>query len=320
METTVVATEERTDSHRMHCMEVFGGSQVTSRGVQFGGLDVWLFSKPFGEARNGGDVYYASSCINGRIARFLVADVVGHGIAVADTAAGLKVLMRRFVNWLDQGQFVRLLNHQFAEAAPAGVFATAIVATFFAPNGRLSLCNAGHPPPLLYRAASRQWALVGTDKTLSPRNIPLGILDLAEYEHFDLELDSGDCLLIYTDALMEACGPDAEILGEEGLLKIVGALDAAVPKQLVESLLNEIRGRYPAALSCDDVTVMVLQANGKKLRFSALEKFGVAAGFLDSWFGALRRGENRPPFPFPDFNVANVGGAFIPALSKLWRR
>ena len=63
----------------MHCMEVFGGIQLAARAVQFGGLNIWLFSKPIGEGHKGGDVYYASSCINGRISRFLLADVVGHG-------------------------------------------------------------------------------------------------------------------------------------------------------------------------------------------------------------------------------------------------
>ena len=92
-----VALDERTPQ-RMHCMEVFGWSQLAARAVQFGGLDTWLFSKPFGEARDGGDVYYASSCINGRISRFLLADVVGHGQVAAATADGLKSLMRRFVN------------------------------------------------------------------------------------------------------------------------------------------------------------------------------------------------------------------------------
>src|SRR5579862_8078282 len=98
----------------MQCMEVWGGSQLTSAGVEMGGLNVWVYSKPFGEAQRGGDVYYASSCATGRISRLLLADVSGHGTSVAATAADLRTLMRRFVNRLDQTEFVRLLNQQFA--------------------------------------------------------------------------------------------------------------------------------------------------------------------------------------------------------------
>ena len=58
-----------TDSPTQHmqCMEVWGGSQLTSSGVELGGLDVWVYSKPFGAAQRGGDVYYVSSCASGRI-------------------------------------------------------------------------------------------------------------------------------------------------------------------------------------------------------------------------------------------------------------
>jgi len=304
----------------MHCMEVWGGSELTSRGVAFGGLEAWVYSKPYGGALDGGDVYYASSCATGRIARFLLADVAGHGTAVADTANGLKGLMRRFVNRLDQAEVVRLLNRQFAEVAPCGVFATAIVATFFSPSRRLSVCNAGHPRPLLYRAARREWSFLAADEEapcLNSRNVPLGIFDMTEYEHFDVELEAGDCVLAYTDALMEAAGPDGQILGEDGLLQLVRGLDHASPKELAESLLRETDIRCPAALSCDDVTVMVLRASGRPLKFSLSEKLRAFGRFFKTLCASLRPGAERAPFP--DWNLANLAGVFIPALARRWR-
>src|ERR1700741_1057169 len=93
----------------MQCMEVWSGSQLTARGVEFGGLDAWVYSKPYKQAKHGGDIYYASSCATGRVTRLLLADVAGHGSAVASIAADLRTLMRRFVNRLDQAEFVRML-------------------------------------------------------------------------------------------------------------------------------------------------------------------------------------------------------------------
>src|SRR5580692_2675422 len=87
-------------TQHMQCMEVWGGSQIASSGVELAGLDVWIYSKPFGQAQRGGDVYYVSSCASGRISRLLLADVSGHGKSVASTAADLRTLMRRFVNRL----------------------------------------------------------------------------------------------------------------------------------------------------------------------------------------------------------------------------
>src|SRR5262250_496 len=163
-------------TQHMQCMEVCGGSQLTTRGIVFGGLDAWVYSKPHAQAQRGGDVYYASSCAAGRISRLLLADVSGHGTSVAAIAADLRTLMRRFVNRWDQAEFVRLLNQQFSALSKTGTFATAIVSTFFAPSRRLTLCNAGHPRPILYRARSKEWSLLG-DRDPSglsgPSNLPL---------------------------------------------------------------------------------------------------------------------------------------------------
>src|SRR5579863_9144736 len=183
-------------AQHMQCMEVWGGSQLTSRAVEFGGLNVWVYSKPYGQALRGGDVYYASSCATGRISRLLLADVSGHGTAVAAIAADLRTLMRRFVNHLDQSEFVRLLNQQFGAMSKTGTFATAIVTTFFAPSRRLMVCNAGHPRPILYRAAQGRWDFLSHEESglaAGPRNLPLGLLDMTEYQHFDVELETGDC-------------------------------------------------------------------------------------------------------------------------------
>src|SRR6266481_6105930 len=186
-------------AQHMQCMEVWGGSQLTSRAVEMGGLDVWVYSKPYGKAQRGGDVYYASSCAAGRISRLLLADVSGHGTSVAAIAADLRTLMRRFVNRWDQAEFVRLLNQQFSALSKTQTFATAIVSTFFAPSRRLILCNAGHPRPILYRASQEEWSLLGRDNSpglnppslLEPLNLPLGIMNITDYEHFDVELEPG---------------------------------------------------------------------------------------------------------------------------------
>jgi phosphoserine phosphatase RsbU/P len=315
-----VATNKSKSTQQMTCMEVWGGSQLTTRGVAMGGLDAWVYSKPFGQAQRGGDVYYASSCATGRITRLLLADVAGHGNAVASTAANLRTLMRRFVNRLDQTEFVRLLNQQFAALSAAGTFATAVVATFFAPSQRLIVCNAGHPRPLLYQAATRQWIFLGADtpnEEATANNMPLGIIDMTEYEQFDVELESGDCVLSYTDALIESRDADGEMLGEAGLLRIMRLLGDVEPQLLTKTLLAEIADRYPDNLTHDDVTVLLVRANGHKPRHSFRDFLWANVRFVGSLIRAINPWAERPPLP--DLNMANIGGAIIPALGRRWR-
>jgi sigma-B regulation protein RsbU (phosphoserine phosphatase) len=307
-------------TQHMQCMEVWSGSQLTERMVQLGGLDAWVYSKPYGHAQRGGDVYYASSCATGRISRLLLADVAGHGSSVASIAADLRTLMRRFVNRLDQTEFVRLLNQQFAVLSQAGTFATAIVTTFFAPSRRLNVCNAGHPRPFLYRAAQRQWNFLDHEEPAdqhTPRNMPLGIIDLTEYDQFDVELEPGDCLLTYTDALVESRDVDGEMLGEDGLLRIARLLGNEEPRKFIDALLKEITERFPENLSEDDVTLLMVRANGRQASYSFGEKLRAVFRFAGSLIRAIDPRAERPPLP--DANLANIGGAIIPALGRRWR-
>jgi serine phosphatase RsbU (regulator of sigma subunit) len=200
------------------------------------------------------------------------------------------------------------------------VFATAIVTTFFSPSRRLTICNAGHPRPFLYRSAKGRWEILGqldAAAQAAPSNLPLGIIDESEYEQFDVELDSGDYVLSYTDALIESRGADGEMLGETGLLRLVVDLGPVAPDQLIEKLLAEIENRFPGTLSDDDATALLIRANGTQPRYSIADKLGAAARFTSALVRAVTPAAE--PVPFPDWNLANLGGAVIPALGRKWR-
>src|SRR5215470_7032706 len=167
------AADQPHSQSTMQCMEVWGGNQASDNGVIMPGLDAWVFSRPYRGEDAGGDIHYVSSCATGRITRILVADVSGHGQQVAKVAAALRTLMRRFVNYVDQSRLVRALNVEFAGLADIGSFATAIVATFWAPSDELVISNAGHPRPFRYIARARAWeVLENTAKSQGLANIP----------------------------------------------------------------------------------------------------------------------------------------------------
>jgi phosphoserine phosphatase RsbU/P len=307
------------DAEYMQCMEVWGGSEVIARSVRLGGLDAWVYSKPYGNANFGGDIYYASSCATGRITRLLLADVSGHGDSVAEAANVLRKLMRRYVNFLDQSKFVRSLNKQFASMSRQGRFATAIATTFFSPTRVLTICNAGHPPPLLYRASSQRWAILEKphNENDPPRNVPLGIIALMDYEQFDIELDAGDLVLCYTDALVESRDSDGQMFGPKGLLRLVATLHAEPSDGFIQSLLENIGNRFGGNLSEDDVTLMLLKPNARKPRVRMRQKFGAAFRLMGAVIRAVDPRAERPPLP--DLKLANIAGAVIPPIAKRWR-
>ncbi len=317
------------DQHVMQCMEVWGGNQAFDSSLVLPGMDAWIFSQPFGHATVGGDVYYVSSCATGRITRLLVADVTGHGKAVSELATGLRTLMRRFVNYIDQSRFVREMNAQFAELSKAGNFATAVVTTFFAPTRKLSICNAGHPPPLIYRAAEGRWSYLeqarrnqSADAPEEPAsNLPLGILDLSSYDVFDVELAVGDLVLCYTDSLVESFDEDGKMLGQAGLLREIANLDAGNVTSdvatIVPRLLAHLRSLYPGNLDADDVTALLFRSNGQANSTPLSERLLAPLRIAKAMVRSLTHKDE--PVPWPEVSVANMGGAVIPPLSKTGR-
>jgi serine phosphatase RsbU (regulator of sigma subunit) len=302
-------------------MEVWGGNQAVDSGVVMAGLDAWVYCKPYRDAEGGGDVYYVSSCATGRINRLLVADVSGHGADVSQTAVKLRSLMRRHVNQIDQTRFIKTMNAQFAALAQAGCFATAISSTFFAPTNHLSLCNAGHPPPLVYRAGERKWSFLQQDRAAKEAasaapNFPLGVMDLSEYAQFDVRLRVGDLVLCYTDSLIECGDGKGELLGQEGLLEVVRTLDVSDAAAFIPTLLRAIEVKSCAELSGDDVTVLLFRPNGlaptKPLGERLIAPFRVVREIVRGW----RHGE---VMPWPEMSIANLGGALITPLSRMFR-
>ncbi len=270
---------------RMQCMEVWGGNSVVDKTFEVPGLRVWVYSKPHGEAAAGGDVYYISSCASGRITRLLLADVSGHGPAAADLAIALRDLMRKNVNLIRQGRLVEGMNRQFGRVSNSGAFATALVSTFFQPARKLTLCNAGHPPPLFFQAKLNRWSILQADDAESSGifSTPLGVHDQAYYPPIELPLEPGDLVLIYSDALIESRDAAGELLGMKGLLALAQQQDVSDPSRLVTSLLDSIRQSHAENLDHDDVTVILFQATGTAttLRDNLLAPYRLVRGVTD---------------------------------------
>ena len=252
--------EGRDHGLTMRCMEIRGGSRAVEESLETPGLDAWVYSRPYEGAENGGDVYYVSLCGGGVITRVVVADVAGHGESVASFSSNLRAIMRKNINTKSQTRLVQALNREFGRNADSFRFATAVVATYLATHKTFTVCNAGHPRPLWYRARLKQWSLL--DKDLAETgNLPLGLDDESAYHQFAVTLDTDDIVLLYTDALSEASDGAGKMLGEEGLLNMVRGLELNGPDRIGSELLaaiDTLRGGRP---SDDDVTLLTLHHN-----------------------------------------------------------
>ncbi len=273
----------------LQCMEIWGGIEAVDTALSLTGLDAWVFSRPHAGGHAGGDIHYLSMCGSGRIVRLGLADVSGHGAKVSQIAGTLRTLMRKHINTPDMTRFMRALNGAFVEQTQegeaSGHFATAILATYHAPTDHLLLCNAGHPRPLWWRAATGRWsALDESSPELADEvaNLPLGVIEPTPYSQFAVRLAKGDLVLLFTDGLEETRAPNGVMLGQAGVIAILDTLDPTKPDHLLSALLQRVeRYRGEGAPADDDLSVILLHHNGADPhRLSLGEIAGVLAKMI----------------------------------------
>jgi len=329
-----------TPEHHLACMEVHGGNQAVHERLVLPRLEVWVHSAPHDGDEQGGDVHSLSSCGTGRISRLVLADVSGHGAEVASFARGLRRLMARFVNHLDQTRFVEELNQDLARSG-SGRFATSVTMTYFSPSRQLDLCNAGHPQPLLRRAATGRWtplhavpkddeplagvadpakaASAGRRSAIAPSNLPLGVLEPTRYEQFGTELEPGDLVLAYTDGLSEARDSEGVMLGEEGLIALAEEYASLAPGPMIDAILARVEARRPDAALDDDLTLMLLRCTGGRQQRGFAARAFAGVRFIATLLRALVPLGERPPIPWPELSAPNVLGPFWPPAARAWK-
>jgi sigma-B regulation protein RsbU (phosphoserine phosphatase) len=253
--------EEADTVHRLACLEVRGGNHLAAYSAELPGLAGWVSCHPLQPSPRGGDVYYMSACSHGVMARVVLADVAGHGEAVSTAAGRLRDSLRQHVNQWDQTTLIRQLNDNFLKSANRNRFATAFLASFDSGSGELLFTNAGHVPPLWYRASTQDWSLLLDSTPLSKEivDLPLGLIAGTSYSQTAIQLEPGDLLLLYTDGVSEAHDESGTQLGLERLLSIARNLPTESAVVAGKGLLAAVARYRGSAPSADDETVVALQ-------------------------------------------------------------
>ena len=246
------------DVPRMQCMEIWGGNRATTNSFRAPGLDIHVYCAPYGASQDGGDIYYLTSCASGRISRLLLVDVAGHGQEASQLAIKLRDLLRSNVNRISQKQFVESMNREFTDGG-ARSYATAIVATYFAPRRSLSLSLAGHPNPIYYSVSKKRWSAIerAQKRDKSPSNLPLGVIEESAYPSYQLTTSAADMFLLYSDAFIESVDQRGQQIGIQGIVDRLNQIESVVPDQVIPQLIELIQSESADNLKQDDTTAIL---------------------------------------------------------------
>ncbi|WP_312870667.1 PP2C family protein-serine/threonine phosphatase [Streptomyces himalayensis] len=214
-------------------------------------------------AQIGGDLYEAAQTRYG--VRMIVGDVRGKGLPAVRLAAAVLGAFREAVHYEDE--LVEVVNHCAAAlkrecAVPSAVdrddeedqaedFVTALVAQV-SDGFVVQVVNRGHPPPLVLRQGKVE-ALMPT----SPLP-PLGLEEFITARPGGVEsypFMPGDRLLLHTDGVIEARGPDDEFFN---LPEAMEAVHPCTRSEFLEQLHQGLI-RHTGGYLADDAAMLLVE-------------------------------------------------------------
>lgn len=191
----------------------------------------------------GGDMYSFLSSDAG--AGVLVADVAGHGVPAALIASMVKIAVSSQARIADDPAALVAELNAILRRDVRRAFVTATY--LWLSRGAVSVCNAGHPPPLLYRD--------GAFLELGGAGVLLGRFADVRYAAVTTDLLPGDRIVAYTDGIPEARNAREEQFGEERLRELIRAGASA------KRVLTAVQAWRGDSDDADDLTIVIMEWN-----------------------------------------------------------
>lgn len=211
----------------------------------------------------GGDLYDVIPFADGAVG-ITMADVSGHGVPAGFITALFKSSLYRITHTHQvPNDILFYLNNELAELVKTGDYITGLYCRLLPERNLLEFAGAGHPYPILYRAAT------GCCERLKENGPPLVWLPGMTYDMMTQPVAPGDKLLLFTDGITEMENPQGELYGEERLeallqATITGNREGTLPEEmrqlpLLDQLLQQLSDFTRGTPLRDDMSMVLLE-------------------------------------------------------------
>ena len=239
--------------HEIEFAQQIQQSLLPDRVPDFAKLDVATRCLP--SAQVGGDLFGFRKLDSHHWA-FMVADVAGHGLGAAFIMASLRSILRSETKpGVSAADILKNSNNLLNDDTRGNdVFATVFLALYSEQDSTLTYSNAGHPPALLWRAATRDFSELGEGGAV------LGLFSDETYEERQTSLQPGDILVVYTDGITETKNDGGVFYGDDRLRELIRANAGSSSENLMNALLESVDRFRNGARQRDDVTVLIFKS------------------------------------------------------------
>ena len=144
------------------------------------------------------------------------------------------------------------VNRLLWETTDSNRFVTAFYGVFDEEERVLTYSNAGHNFPILRRAD-------GSFHDLQTGGLLLGAFEHVQYVEERVHLHPGDLLVLYTDGVTEAPGPEGQEFGVNGLKTIMERCWRSSASEIADLLVQQATAYSESGVPEDDATLMVIK-------------------------------------------------------------
>lgn len=206
--------------------------------------------------------------VSGDYFDYLVVDEHRTGVAIADVSgkgvpASLIMAMARSVIRSQApdkplpAEVLHRVNRQLYPDIKEDMFISMIYLILDSRTSDVTLARAGHDPPFLYRAAT------GDIERINPKGMALGIDSGEVFDRvcvdFQFTLESGDCLLLYTDGVSEALDQNGLEFGIARLVQGMQASATGTADSVVSRITEDIKDFVGNVPQHDDITLIAIR-------------------------------------------------------------
>ncbi len=219
-------------------------------------FDIYASMDPAKEV--GGDFYDFFLIDDDHLCLF-IADVSGKGVPAAlFMMASMIILANNAQMGKTPAQILRDTNAAICANNREEMFVTVWLGILELSTGKLTAANAGHEYPVV-KAPNGAFELL-KDK----HGFVIGGMDGAKYKEYELQMEPGSKLFLYTDGVPEATSADKELFGTDRMLEALNTSPGTSPKEILENVRKSVDGFVREAEQFDDLTMLCLEYYGNE--------------------------------------------------------
>ncbi len=217
-------------------------------------FDVYASMDPAKEV--GGD-FYDYFFIDEDHLGFLIADVSGKGVPAALFMMASKIILQSVAMVGNSPKdILAKTNDALCSNNEAEMFVTVWLGILDTSTGKLTAANAGHEYPAV-KMPDGSFELY-QDK----HGFVLGGMEGMKYKEYELTLEKGSKVFLYTDGVPEATNAQDELFGTERLVEALNRDPQASPQELLVNVREAVDGFVKDAEQFDDLTMLCIEYIG----------------------------------------------------------